>query len=96
MVKRKVLKMPKKWKWAPLSSSLMLVSMLGFMFSVVYTSSGRLPDTWGFTLGLFFAILFIGNIFSMTKAPVEEELYLDHHIDHPKKKALRKKKTSKR
>jgi len=86
-----------KWGWAPLSSSMMVVAMLGFLITVVYTASGRLSDTWGFTLGLFFAVLFVANMISMTRAPVEEELYLDHHIDHPKKRAVRKKrKTSKR
>jgi len=60
-------------KFAPLSSSFMLVSMLGFMVSIVYTSSGKLDETWGFTLGLFFSLMFIASVLSMTYGPAVEK-----------------------
>ena len=51
----------------------MLVSMLGFMVSIVYTSSGKFSETWGFTLGLFFTLMFIASMLSMTYGPPAEE-----------------------
>lgn len=49
----------------PLSSSLFLVSILGFLISVAYTMSGRLDMTWGFTFALFFLVLFVATLVSM-------------------------------
>ncbi|MFC1722661.1 hypothetical protein ACFL0V_00830 [Nanoarchaeota archaeon] len=62
------------YKVAPLKSSFMLVAMLGFMVSVVYTAWGRLDSTWGFTLGLMFAIMFLAALRSMTLAPIDTQL----------------------
>ncbi|HII72525.1 TPA: hypothetical protein HA265_07250 [Candidatus Woesearchaeota archaeon] len=63
-------------KYAPLKSSFMLFAMLGFMISVVYTAYGRLDETWGFTLGLVFAIMFVASMISMTHAPIETQLMM--------------------
>ena len=60
-------------KFAPLPSSFMLVSMLGFMASVVYTSSGKISETWGFTFGLFFSLMFVASLLSMTYGPVSDK-----------------------
>lgn len=59
------------YKVAPLSSSFMVIGMLGFMAVVVYTSFGKLDPTWGFTLGLFFVLIFVASMVSMTYAPIE-------------------------
>ena len=56
-------------KVAPLSSSFMLVSILGFIcFAFLFDN---IP-TWSFTFMVFFAILFAASMISMTYAPVEE------------------------
>ena len=78
---------------APLSSSFMLVSMLGFMFTVIYSAHGKINETWGFALGLVFAIMFVASIISMTHAPIEAELYLDRPRNvqvHKRKKSTKK------
>ena len=71
-------------KYAPLKSSFMLFAMLGFMISLVYTSYGRLDETWGFTLGLVFAIMFVASMISMTQAPIDTQLMMSEGIiKHP-------------
>ena len=59
---------------APLKSSFMLISMLGFMISVVYTSYGTISETWGFTFGFMFALMFVAALISMTHAPIDQQL----------------------
>ncbi len=74
------------FKVAPLKSSFMLVSMLGFMITIVYTAYGRLDATWGFTLGFVFALMFIASIISMTYAPINLQLQMaEGLIKEPKK-----------
>lgn len=83
------------WKVAPLKSSFMLVSMLGFMISVVYTAYGRISTDWGFALGFVFAIMFIASMISMTKAPIEMQVEMAPDlIKQPKKKRRKKRKPS--
>lgn len=65
------------FKVAPLSSSFMLVSMLGFMIVIIYTGYGRIPLPWGFALGFVFALMFIASIISMTFAPARLEMEID-------------------
>ena len=66
----------RKMNVTPLSSSFMLTSMVGFLVSSFFVYG--LSKTWGFTLGLFFALMFIAAMVSMTYAPVD--------FDHGKKK----------
>ena len=57
-------------KVAPLSGGFMAVSILGFILF------GFLIDTlptWSFTMMVFFAIMFIASVISMTYAPIEDE-----------------------
>lgn len=62
---------PKKGnKVAPLPSSFMLVSIVGFFFAIY----GINDPTWAFTIALFCVLLFIASIISMTYADVK-------HID---------------
>ncbi|NQU79574.1 hypothetical protein HQ545_07430 [Candidatus Woesearchaeota archaeon] len=62
------------WKVAPLKSSFMLTSMIGFLITVIYTASGRLNSDWGVALGFVFALMFVASIISMTRAPIEMQL----------------------
>ncbi|MFC1727892.1 hypothetical protein ACFLZ7_00315 [Nanoarchaeota archaeon] len=59
------------FKAAPLSGSFMITSMLGFLLTVIYYDN--VGDTWGFTLALFFIIMFIASFISMTYGPVPEK-----------------------
>ena len=74
-------------KCAPLPSSFMLISIIGFFISwlVVYN---RFPS-WGFAFMLVFVVMFVASVVSMTKAEVEtrETLYL--HTMPEKNKAHR-------
>ena len=52
---------------AQLSSGYMLTSIVGFLISAFYI----LPTSykWGFTFVLFFALMFVASLISMTYAP---------------------------
>ena len=85
------------WKVAPLKSSFMLASMLGFMISVVYTAYGRISTDWGFTLGFVFVLMFIASMISMTKAPIDMQIAMaPDFIKQPKKNGSKKRKKSKK
>jgi accessory gene regulator protein AgrB len=61
------------FKVAPLSSGFMLISILGFIaFAFIFD---QIP-TWSFTMMVFFAIMFVASIISMTYAPIQDE-----HLD---------------
>jgi len=57
---------------APLHSSFMLTSILGFLISVflVYPNS----PSWGFAFALVFFMMFVASMVSMTYADVDAEL----------------------
>ncbi len=61
--------MEKEFNIAPLSGGYMLTSMVGFIISGFYI----LPksQTWGFTFILFFTLMFVASLISMTYAPSE-------------------------
>ena len=61
-------------KAAPLSSGYMLMSMLGFIISVLVVMD--LSRSWGLALALIFALMFIASMISMTHAPALEALEL--------------------
>ncbi|MFH2028093.1 MAG: hypothetical protein ABIJ08_03070 [Nanoarchaeota archaeon] len=67
---------------APLKGSFMLTSIIGFIISWQYV----LPrdKTWGFTFILFFTMMFIASVISMTTAPIDSVEGLG--IVPPKKK----------
>jgi hypothetical protein len=68
------------FKVAPLSGGFMAVSILGFIiFAVIFE---KMP-TWSFTLMIFFAIMFVASVISMTYAPIEDE-HLEVLGDHEK------------
>ena len=60
---------------APLSRGFFLVSIFGFLFSIMFLKQYSM--TWAFVVGFFSVIMFIASMISTTKGPVEEELLLD-------------------
>ena len=61
-------------KVAPLHSSFMIASIVGFLISALYIYKQLGSKTWGFTLMLFFILMFVASIISMTYAPVMPEM----------------------
>lgn len=78
-------------KYAHLSAGFMLTSIIGFLISVFFVNG--LSETWGFTFMLFFSIMFVASMISMTKAPFTEKEYQDELGIHNKiaRKTWRKK-----
>ena len=60
----------KKWHAAPLKASFMAVSILGFFITIYYIFD-LMGQTWGLTFLIFFMLMFIASMVSMTKAPIE-------------------------
>ncbi len=80
--------MGKPIRYYPLSNGFMLVAILGFIITMIY--SDHFGPTWGFTLALFFVIMFISSLITMTRAPVDDE-----HIEALTPQSSKKKKTNK-
>jgi len=59
-------------KIAPLKSSFLATSMIGFLISAVYLP--RYSLTWAFTLGTVFTLMFVASMISMIHGPPEEQL----------------------
>ncbi|MEK6960600.1 MAG: hypothetical protein AABX47_05475 [Nanoarchaeota archaeon] len=59
-------------KVAPLSSSFMATSMIGFFVSFYYI--WKLDETWGFTLCLLFVFMFIASMISMRRGMIDGQL----------------------
>ena len=58
--------------YAPLPGTMMILSMIGFIFVILYTNKGLIPNkTWGFTLALICVIIFVACLISMTYGPEE-------------------------
>jgi hypothetical protein len=71
------------WKVAPLKSSFMLASILGFIITIIYTD--QIGNDWAFAIGFVFALMFVASLISMRNAPIEEQLELDREVNPPKK-----------
>jgi hypothetical protein len=54
------------YRIAPLPGTFMLMAMFGFIISAVYTVSGRLDLSYGFSFCFVFAIMFIAAVVSIT------------------------------
>ena len=64
--------------WAPLHSSFMAISIIGFFVSIwLFDWSTNLGLQWGFTFMIFFLMMFIASVISMSKAEATEE-----HMEH--------------
>ncbi|HLC50446.1 MAG TPA: hypothetical protein VJI97_03380 [Candidatus Nanoarchaeia archaeon] len=59
--------MKKEFNVAPLSSAFMLTSIVGALVSAFYIFPGS--RKWGFTFILFFTLMFVASLISMTYAP---------------------------
>ncbi|MBI2653495.1 hypothetical protein HYX02_01655 [Candidatus Woesearchaeota archaeon] len=60
---------------APLSGGYMITSIVGLIISIFYILPNS--NTWGFTLVLFFTLMFIAAMISMTYAPGDWPLRMD-------------------
>jgi len=58
---------------APLSGGFMITSIVGFLISAIYVYPQS--TTWGFTFGVFFALMFVASMISMTYGPDAAQLY---------------------
>ncbi len=56
------------FKPAVLNSAFMVMSIVGFLFSVIYVWS--ISMQWAFAFGVVFAVMFIAAMISMTYAPI--------------------------
>ena len=67
--------MQKEFNVAPLSGGYMMTSIVGFLISAFYI----LPASykWGFTFVLFFSLMFVASLISMTYAPSDWPLRLE-------------------
>ncbi len=70
----------------PLSSTFMLVSMLGFFIATMIIMKHSI--NWGFTLAFLFAMFFIAAVMNFTHAPDEDDLAV--HEPHRHLKHLQK------
>lgn len=71
-----------KIKYAHLSAGFMLTSIIGFLVSVFLI--GKYSDTWAFTFGLFFMIMLVASIISMTNADYHDIAYEKELAIHEK------------
>ena len=63
---------------APLKGGFMITSMVGFIISGIYVFPRS--STWGFTFVIFFMLMFVASMISMTYGP-DEAMY---HIGNKK------------
>lgn len=74
-----------KLKVAPLNSSFMAASIIGFIVSIWYVHP-YISQSWGFAFTVFFVLMFIASIISMTLSEPEPD-----HIDSLAVQKLKKK-----
>ena len=73
------------YKVVPLSAGFMLTSIIGAMISAMYVYPRS--RSFGFTFFLFFTIMFIAALVSMTLAPIDAEF----DVKREKNRKIRKK-----
>lgn len=59
-------KAPSRRAPLPLSGGFMVISIIGLVASAIYTNSGKLTATWGVTFIMFFAVVFLASVVSIT------------------------------
>ena len=83
------------YKVVPLSAGFMLSSIIGAIVSIFYISnineyikviSESTANTWGFAFFLFFTLMFIASMVSMTLAPIDAEFDIKKEKNRIKKK----------
>jgi len=67
--------MNKEFNVVPLSGGYMITSIVGIMISAFYILPNSI--TWGFTFVLFFTLMLIAALISMTYAPSDWPLKMD-------------------
>lgn len=60
-----------QFKAAPLSSTFMIASIIGFIVSVFYVT--QLSVKFGAAFSLVFLLMFLSSFISMSKAPLDDE-----------------------
>lgn len=68
--------MQNEFNIAPLSGGYMITSIAGFLISAFYVAP-TLSATWGFTFVLFFTLMFIASLISMTYSPSDWPLKME-------------------
>jgi hypothetical protein len=58
---------------APLKTSFLVISMIGFLISALYIPKFSL--TWAFAFGLVFTLMFVASMISMVRGTPDEQLY---------------------
>ncbi|MGV8171745.1 MAG: hypothetical protein ACP5OA_03575 [Candidatus Woesearchaeota archaeon] len=76
-------------RYAHLSAGFMLTSIVGLILSVYFVWNISL--SWGFTFTLFFAMMFVASIISMTKADFTDKEIQQELAIHEKPLYKRKK-----
>ena len=71
--------MPKLSNVAPLKGGYMITSIVGFIISAIYVFPRSY--TWGLTFTIFFTLMFVASMISMTYGP-DEAMY---HVGQGKK-----------
>jgi len=56
----------KKQVFEPLPGTFMMLGIIGFVISLVYTISGKLDPSWGTSFIIVFLIMIMASIKSMT------------------------------
>ncbi len=59
-------------KVAPLKTSFLVTSMIGFLVSVLYIP--KMSTTWAFTFGLVFTLMFVASMIAMVRGTPDEQL----------------------
>lgn len=76
------------YRIAPLSAGFMLSSILGSVISALYVYPRSQP--WGFTFFLFFVMMFVASLISMTYTPLDVELDADVKRERSRRKVKHK------
>jgi multisubunit Na+/H+ antiporter MnhB subunit len=71
-------------KFITLSKSFMVAGIIGFLVSVIFI--WKYSKDWGFTLGIFFAFIFIASLISMSNTAVGDPDGYDELAIHEKRK----------
>lgn len=79
-----------KYSVYPLSGTFMITSIIGFFISAFYIYN--LSAAWGFTFCLFFVLMFIASIISLTHASIPEHLNIKPEIYITAGKKVKRKK----
>ena len=71
---------------APLTGGYMITSIVGFIISSMYVYD--ISNRWGFTFAIFFTLMFVASLISMTYGPDEAMLQVGqkkHFVSEVKK-----------